>query len=264
LTQQVGSITIKYMKILLTNDDGIFAQGLSAIYRELVKIGEVFVVAPADVRSGASHSVTFSKPMVCNKVNIDDLFTGYSLHGSPADCVKLAILELHKEEDIDLVVSGINHGANAGINVYYSGTVAGAMEGGFLGIPSVSLSLSFEEPLDLEKAASYFLQVIKHLLPMNKGEVVNINLPLLSKGKPKGIKVTSQSSHGFDECYISQKNEMGQTEFLLTGKSHKNDKESSDIRSLEEGYITVTALTPDMTHKKNNEQLKEILSDFTL
>ncbi len=251
------------MKILLTNDDGIFAQGLSAIYRELIKIADVTVVAPADVRSGASHSVTFSKPMVCNKVNIDDLFTGYSLHGSPADCVKLAVLELHKEP-IDLVVSGINHGANAGINVYYSGTVAGAMEGGFLGIPSVSLSLSFEEPLDLEKAAVYFLRVIKHLLPLKKGEVVNINMPLLSKGEPKGIIVAPQSSSGFDECYICQKNEMGQTEYLLTGKSHLNDEELSDIWSLEEGYITVTALTPDMTHKRNNEKLKEKFSNFTL
>ncbi|MBN2588917.1 MAG: 5'/3'-nucleotidase SurE [Sedimentisphaerales bacterium] len=251
------------MKILLTNDDGIFAQGLSAIYRELVKIADVIVVAPADVRSGASHSVTFSKPMICNKVNIDGLFTGYSLHGSPADCVKLAVLELHKDP-IDLVVSGINHGANAGINVYYSGTVAGAMEGAFMGIPSVSLSLSFEEPLNLEKAAGYFLRVIQQLLPMKKGEVVNINIPLLSKGEPKGIMVVPQSSNGFDECYVSQKNEMGQTEFLLTGKSHLNDETPSDIRSLDEGYITVTALTPDMTHKRNTEQLKEKLSNFTI
>ncbi len=252
------------MKILLTNDDGIFAPGLSAIYRELVKIGEVIVVAPADVRSGASHSVTFSKPMICNKVNINDLFTGYSLHGSPADCVKLAVMELYGNEHIDLVVSGINHGANAGINVYYSGTVAGAMEGAFLGIPSVSLSLSFEEPLNLEKAAGYFLRVIKQLLPIKKGEMVNINVPLLSKGEPKGIRVVPQSSNGFDERYISQKNEFGQTEYLLTGKSHRNDNDPSDIRSLEDGYITVTALTPDMTHKRNNEQLKEKLNDFKL
>jgi 5'-nucleotidase len=251
------------MKILLTNDDGIFALGLSAIYRELIKIGDVIVVAPADARSGASHSVTFSKHMICNKVNINDLFTGYSLHGSPADCVKLAVMELHKEP-IDLVVSGINHGANAGINVYYSGTVAGAMEGAFLGIPSVALSLSIEEPLDLEKAAAYFSRVLKQLLPLNKGEVVNINLPLLSKGEPKGIRVVPQSSNGFDESYVSRKNELGQTEFLLTGKTHLNDEGPSDIKALDEGYITVTALTPDMTHKRNTEQLKDKLSNFTL
>ena len=104
------------MKILLTNDDGIFAPGLAAIYKELVKIGEVIVVAPSDSRSGTSHSVTFQRPLLCNKVNINDLFTGFSVQGSPADCVKLAVMQLHKEP-LDLVVSGINNGANAGINV---------------------------------------------------------------------------------------------------------------------------------------------------
>ncbi len=114
------------MKILLTNDDGIFAPGLAAIYKELVKIGDVTVVAPADSQSGASHSVTFFEPLVCNKVDINSQFTGYSVEGSPADCVKLACMQLCKEP-IDLLVAGINNGANAGINVYYSGTVAAAM-----------------------------------------------------------------------------------------------------------------------------------------
>lgn len=251
------------MKILLTNDDGIFAPGLSAIYKELVNIGDVIVVAPSDSRSGASHSVTFLRPMLCNKVNINDLFTGYSLQGSPADCVKLAAMELHKEP-LDLVVSGINNGANAGVNVYYSGTVAAAMEGAFLRIPSVALSLSFEEPMDFEKAARYCIRILQSLLPIKKGEVVNINIPHLSKGKPKGIHVVSQSSNGFDESFISQKNELGQTEFLLTGKSHRDDDVPSDIKSLEEGFVTVTALTPDMTHKRNTEYLKDRLSDFSI
>ena len=251
------------MKILLTNDDGIFAPGLAAIYKELIKIGQVFVVAPADSRSGASHSVTFLSPLLCNKVNINDLFTGYSVKGSPADCVKLAVLQLHKEP-IDLVVSGINSGANAGINVYYSGTVAAAMEGAFLQIPSVALSLSFEEPMDYEIGAKYFVKVIQKLMPMKKGEMVNINLPHLSKGKPKGIKSVPQSSNGFDEYYVRQENELGQTEFLLAGKSHLNDESPTDIGALEEGYITVTALTPDMTHESNTKKLKEKFSGFTL
>ena len=102
------------MKILLTNDDGIFAPGLAALYKELIKIGEVIVVAPSDSRSGASHSITFLEPLVCNKVEINGLFTGYSVQGSPADCVKLAVMQLHKDP-IDLLVAGINNGANAGI-----------------------------------------------------------------------------------------------------------------------------------------------------
>ncbi len=129
------------MQILLTNDDGIFAPGLAALYKELVKMGDVTVVAPADSRSGASHSITFSRPLVCNKVDINGQFTGFSIQGSPADCVKLAVMQLH-EGPIDLLVAGINNGANAGINVYYSGTVAAAMEGAFLKIPAVAMSLA--------------------------------------------------------------------------------------------------------------------------
>src|SRR4030043_2391241 len=102
------------MQILLTNDDGIFAPGLAAIYKELVKIGDVTVVAPADSRSGVSHTVTFKEPLVCNKVDINGQFTGLRVQGSPADCVKLACLQLCKEP-IDLLVGGINNGANAGI-----------------------------------------------------------------------------------------------------------------------------------------------------
>ena len=118
------------MQILLTNDDGIFAPGLAAVYKELIKLGDVLVVAPANSKSGASHSVTFNRPLVCNKVDINGLFTGYSVEGSPADCVKLAVMQLHKGP-IDLLISGINYGTNAGINIYYSGTVAAAMEGRF-------------------------------------------------------------------------------------------------------------------------------------
>ena len=154
------------MQILLTNDDGIFAPGLAAIYKELVKIGDVTVAAPTDSQSGTSHSITFHQPLVCNKIDINGQFTGYSIKGSPADCVKLAVMQLHKGP-IDLLVSGINHGANAGINVYYSGTVAAAMEGAFLEIPAVAMSLSFEEHMDFEKAAHYCIKILKQLMKAN-------------------------------------------------------------------------------------------------
>jgi 5'-nucleotidase len=245
------------MQILLTNDDGIFAPGLAALYKELVKIGDVIVAAPADSRSGASHSITFSRPLVCNKVDINGLFTGYSVQGSPADCVKLAVMQLH-EGPIDLVVSGMNQGANAGINVYYSGTVAAAMEGAFLGIPAVAMSLAFEEHSDFEKGAHYCVKILKQLMPVNKGNVININIPLLSKGEPKGIRVVPQSSKGFKEYYIRQTNEQGQTVFQLAGSHHASDGNPTDTTSLGEGYITITALAPDMTdHVKTNELMQK-------
>lgn len=251
------------MQILLTNDDGIFAPGLAAIYKELVQIGDVIVAAPAESRSGASHSVTFSRPLICNKVDIDSQFTGYSIHGSPADCVKLATMQLHKGP-IDLVVSGINNGANAGINVYYSGTVAAAMEGAFLKIPAVAMSVAWEEKVDFQVAAQYCLRILKELMPVSNNGVININIPLLSKGRPKGVRVVPQSSKGFDEYYVRQKNQQGQMEFQLTGKTHLTDEAPTDTRSLEEGYITITALTPDMTNKSKTDELKADFENFVL
>jgi 5'-nucleotidase len=251
------------MQILLTNDDGIFAPGLAAIYKELVRMGIVTVVAPADSRSGTSHSVTFSVPLVCNKVNINGQFTGYRVDGSPADCVKLAVMQLHPEP-IDLVVSGINSGANAGINVYYSGTVAAAMEGAFLQVPSVALSLSWEENMDYEQAAGYCAQVLQKLLPLKKGCVVNINIPILSKGRPKGIKVVPQSNKGFSESYVHHTDELGQTTYELTGKAHQAAEINTDTSALEEGYITITALTADMTDNSRTNRLKTQFDGFSL
>ena len=243
------------MKILLTNDDGIFAPGLAAIYRELVKIGDVTVVAPSDSRSGASHSITFLEPLVCNKVDIDGLFTGYSVQGSPADCVKLAVMQLHKEP-IDLLVAGINNGANAGINVYYSGTVAAAMEGAFLKVPAVAMSVASERKTDFEAAAAHCARILNKLMPVEIGAVINVNIPLLSRGEPKGVRVVPQSSKGFDEYYIPQKDEQGQTIFQLAGEHHLLDETPGDTTSLMEGYITITALAPDMTDHEKTRKLQ--------
>jgi 5'-nucleotidase len=245
------------MQILLTNDDGIFAPGLAAIYKELVKIGDVTVVAPAGARSGTSHSVTFYEPLVCNKVDINGQFTGYSVQGSPADCVKIACMQLCKEP-IDLVISGINSGANAGINIYYSGTVAAAMEGAFLKVPAVATSLVVDEKMDFEKAAEYCTKIIKKLLPLESGYVVNINIPQLSKGKPKGIRVVPQSTGGFHEHYITQKNEQGQTVFQLAAGLHRDEQDPTDTTSLADGFITITALAPGMTNHEKTSPLTQV------
>jgi len=245
------------MNILLTNDDGIFAPGLAAIYKELIKLGDVTVVAPMDSRSGSSHSVTVAKPLVCNKVDINGQFTGFSVQGSPADCVKLACMELHKGP-IDLLVAGINNGANVGINVYYSGTVAAAMEAAFLKIPAVAMSLAAEEQMDFEKAAAYCTQILRRLMPIKSGDVININIPLLSKGKPKGIRVVPQSTSGFHEYYTPVIYEQSQTAFQLSGGPHRSEEEPTDTTSLAEGFITVTPLIPDMTNHQKIRELQQI------
>jgi len=250
------------MRILLTNDDGIFAPGLAAIYKQLVTLGDVMVVAPADSQSGASHSITYKQPLLCNRININGLFAGYSVHGSPADCVKLAVMQL-SEHPVDILVSGINNGANAGINVFYSGTVAAAMEGAFLKIPAVAVSLAAEDQMHYERAAQYSIQILKKLMPLKSGDVININIPQLSKGPPKGLKVVPQSTGGFDEHYLNQKNDQGQTLFQLTLGPHRIEKPVTDITSLVEGFITITALNPDMTNHPKTQELAAKLQHYS-
>ena len=248
------------MKILLTNDDGIFAPGLAAIYKQLIKLGDVTVAAPDTSRSGAGHSITYRHPLVANKVDINGLFNGYSVQGSPADCVKLACMQLH-DDPIDLLVAGINNGANVGINVYYSGTVAAAMEGAFLGIPAVAMSLSVEAPGvpgDFEKAAAHCAKILKKLMPIENGCVINVNIPQLSRGEPKGVRIVPQSSTGFNESYVEKTNEQGQIVFQLTGDHHVVDGTPTDTTSLEAGYITITALAPDMTDHKKTRELRQM------
>jgi 5'-nucleotidase len=255
---QQSSIINKKMNILLTNDDGIKAPGLAAIYQELIKIGSVTVVAPAASKSGASHSITFNRPLVCEKVDVNGQFSGYSIEGSPADCVKLGAMQLC-EHEIDLLVAGINNGANAGINVYYSGTVAAAMEGVLLGIPSVAMSVAAEEQMDYATAANYCMQILKGLMPIKPGAVVNINIPLLSEGPPKGIKVVEQSNRAFEEYYVPQTDEKGRIVYQLAGGPHPFDDAPTDMVALIEGYISVTALAPDMTDYRKTKQIRKAL-----
>lgn len=245
------------MHILLTNDDGIFAPGLAAMYKKLVGLGRVSVVAPAEAKSGASHSISL-EPLMCDKVDLTGKFVGYSVSGSPADCVKLAVMAL-TEQPIDLVVSGINHGANVGINVYYSGTVAAAMEAAFFSIPSAAVSVAFEEKTDFDAAAEYGLGIIEKLLPLGAGSVININIPMLSTGEPKGVKVVGQSTSGYHEHYTTRRNERGQMVYQLGGGDHRDDEAAcTDTTALIDGFITVTALHFDMTDHEGNRRLEEI------
>jgi 5'-nucleotidase len=244
------------MRILLTNDDGIFAPGLAALYKRLVDWGDVTVVAPTGSWSGASHSITFHEPLACTKVEIDGLFTGFGVQGSPADCVKLACMQLH-DGPIDLVVAGINHGANIGINVYYSGTVAAAMEAAFLKIPSAAISVAAESDTDFDEAAEYGIAVLQKLMPLDSGDVVNINVPLLSRGRPKGVRIVPQATSGFHEYYIPRSNDRSEIVFQLAGGAHREEKAPADTTSLADGFITVTPLRPDMTDHEKTAALRE-------
>ena len=244
------------MHILLTNDDGIFAPGLAALYKQLTQLGKVTVAAPSDVRSGAGHSITLSE-ITCEYVDIMGKFAGYSVDGSPADCVKLALNELVGPKDkINLVVSGMNHGANVGINVFYSGTVAGAIEAAFYNLPAIAVSAAMDDPLDFDRAAEYALDTLRQLSKLPPGNVANLNIPQLSKGTPKGVLVVPQSTSGFEEYYHTN-HTNGQATYRLSGGAHRDDQNSfwTDTTALEAGYITVTALRKDLTDRIANELL---------
>jgi 5'-nucleotidase len=246
------------MRILLTNDDGIFAPGIAAIYKSLAKIGDVTVVAPLSVRSGASHSITL-EPVACEKIDITGKFIGYGVDGSPADCVKIAIMRLFANNPFDLVVSGINHGANVGIHLHYSGTVSAAMEGAFNGIPAIAVSSILDAKMDMDKVASCAMGVIEKLLPITKPAVFNINIPQLSGSEPKGVKIVGHSMKGFDEKYVTIKDEKGRDAFQYTsGKPHDSKDADIDTRALLDGFITITPLRLDMNNPSGQEKLENI------
>ena len=201
------------MQILLTNDDGVFAPGLRALRKELLRLGEVMVVAPAMEQSGVAHSITLLSPLVVKRVeDVDGITLGWKIEGSPADSVKLGICELLSQPP-DLIVSGINSGSNAGINVLYSGTVAAAIEGAFFKITSIAVSLELSEHFDFPHAAKNAVRVIEKILanrPPN-GSLFNVNLPAHSRGEPRrysccsygigalwrGIRATARSSRAY-------------------------------------------------------------------
>lgn len=248
---------VENMNILLTNDDGVFAPGIAAAYAELTGLGDVTVVAPADRMSGAGHSITVFEPLACEKVKIEGQFTAYAVSGSPADCVKLAIMELCPVRP-DIVVSGINNGANVGINVYYSGTVAAAIEAAFYRIPAIALSCAHEEPMNFQAAAKYCIEVINKLPVANISGVININIPRLSGGRPKGVKVVPQSTMGFEEYFVKQASDAGRDLYQLAGGNALDKDIPADTLALAAGFITVTALGFDMTDYKNMEKLHQI------
>ncbi len=247
------------MHILLTNDDGIFAPGLAAIYKRLAGLGKITVAAPSDVQSGAGHAISLSE-IRCKFVNVEGLFEGYSVDGSPADCIKLALNELVSQNDkIDMVVSGMNYGANVGINVFYSGTVAGAIEAAFYNLPAIAVSAAFDEPMDFEAAADHAFAVITQLTDLPAGRVANLNIPRLSERSPRGILVVPQSTHGFDEEYRVRTDGTDQKIYQLTGGSHRDPQDGGwiDTTALSAGYVTLTCLRQELTDSEGNRLLSQ-------
>lgn len=249
------------MRILLTNDDGIHAPGLRAMRLELQKLGEVVVVAPAGEQSAVGHSVTLLTPLIIQEVYDEQReFLGWAVEGRPADCVKLALLELLPDPP-DLVVSGLNAGSNAGINVLYSGTVAAAIEGAFYKQTSIAVSLEYTKPkpLDFPKAANYARQVIEQILARKpaQGTLFNVNIPSLEKGPIRGIRVVPQNVAPYVECFDRRVDPRGRTYFWTSGVLECPEPHpDTDVTALDESFITVTPLQFNLTHTRVLDDMK--------
>lgn len=247
------------MRILLSNDDGILAPGIAAMHRELAELGEVTVVAPDSVQSASAHAITINAPLTAVKVQVQQEFYGWAVNGRPADCVKLAIAEL-MDQPPDLVVSGINDGANVSINVLYSGTVAAAAEGALLGAPSIAVSLERGVELDFARAAMIARELIRCAVDsgLGKGQLLNINIPDLTNGPPKGVRVVTQSVQRMVDGYISREGPDGSVQYFLEGKFDRpGDKIETDLRGLVNGYVVVTPLHFDLTAREQMAQVRE-------
>ena len=232
------------MKILISNDDGIFAPGIAALVEAFSREGyEVFVCAPDSQRSAASHSLTIGRPLTVKEVDFPGAAKAYAIGGTPADCVKLGLTVLCP--DAQAVVSGVNKGYNVGTDILYSGTVAAAMEGAICGRVALAVS-QMEKREDFSKAAQLAVQMFAKLVenPLAPLSVLNVNYPACDE--IKGVQTAVMGQLHYIENYMPAEHE-GETAYVLRGEVEQNRAQSDDYEKLCQGYATVTVLHYDMT-----------------
>ncbi len=236
---------------LLTNDDGIYAPGLAALEAELRKQGDVVVVAPATEQSGVGHSITFLQPLVAKQIFDGDRLRGWAVEGSPADSVKLGIFEFCPRRP-DVVVSGLNGGLNAGINVLYSGTVAAAIEGAFFGITSIACSLEFNDHANYRRAAQIAGGIIEQILAQKGPEpqLYNLNIPTVACKRPSEVKIVPMGVSRYGEQFIKRTDPRGRSYYWATNDPPPQPEgHDTDLTALTQGFITLTPLSYNMTRQ---------------
>ena len=246
------------MKILLTNDDGIHALGLSALYHALKADYDVDIVAPESEMSAVGHAITLSTPLRVQKVYKNGSFYGFAITGTPADCVKIAVQEL-LEKTPDIIISGINLGANVGINVLYSGTVSAATEGAFLGIKSAAVSLDTRRDPDFRFAAQFSNKLIQYMMEndLEKETALNVNIPAVPSHEIKGVCFTRQGTSRMEERFERRTDPRGNVYYWLAGEHFvKNGKPNTDYVVLKENKVTITPIHYDLTCYRELERLK--------
>jgi len=244
--------------LLLTNDDGVQASGLNNLIEAVRHLGEVVVVAPHIPRSGMSSAITPSVPIRANLIKKEEDLTVYSCTGTPVDCVKLALHNLLDRKP-DILLSGINHGSNAAVCIFYSGTMGAAFEGCIVGIPSLGISLTDHSPrADFSQAVIYAKQVAEKILAngLPGGVCLNLNVPDIPE--VKGLKVCSQTKGYWAKEFMEMKDPVGRSVYWLTGEffNQEPDNTQTDEWALNQGYAALVPLRIDLTDYSFLEKIK--------
>lgn len=250
--------------ILITNDDGIAAPGIHALVQELKNHADVVVVAPDSEKSAVGHAITLSDPIRVSCFNKFGQWEGYAVSGTPSDCVKIAVGAL-LERRPDMVISGINLGSNAGINVIYSGTVSAATEGTILGIPSIAVSLTtYKDPI-FEPAARFAVKIMRIVLAkgLPKRTLLNINVPNLPEEKIAGVRITRQGMANFAETFDKRVDPRNRVYYWMDGKKEDIvDDDNVDDEAIKQGYISITPIKYDLTNYEFMESLNQWLPEI--
>jgi 5'-nucleotidase len=245
------------MKILLSNDDSVYAQGLAVLYEHLISQHQVTVIAPDRNCSGASNALSLHKPL-----RIQQLDNGFhSVNGTPSDCVHLGV-NCFLDDDPELVVSGINHGANLGDDVIYSGTVAAATEGRYMGLPAIAVSCVSRHPKHFETAALVVLSIIEKMTlnPLPSNQILNINVPDIPYAELKGIQITRQGRRHRAEGMVKTTDPYGRDIYWYGPAGAEQDAgPGTDFHAVSQGYCSVTPLSVDMTMHKSIKDLEDWL-----
>lgn len=247
-----------YMNILITNDDGIFSEGIAAIVRELSARHNVMVVSPDGERSASGHAITIRRPIRYKKEDIFEGTDAYSISGTPADCIKFGLNFLSKAP-VDLVVSGINHGRNIGTDVLYSGTVSAAMEAHINGYKAVAVSYSGREKYDFDFAARFMAGNL-HVFCSAQHGLYNINFPECPATDVRGVKITPLGKLRYTDIY--EKSTGAEEGYILVNPDFESQENvDCDLNWNRQNYITVTPIMQDLT---DHGALKNKLGGFTL
>jgi len=252
------------MRILLTNDDGILAEGLIALYEELKGDFELSIVAPETEMSAVGHAITLSNPLRVKRFKRNGTFFGYGVSGTPADCVKIGVQEILQQRP-DMILSGINLGSNVGINLLYSGTVSAATEGAFLGIPSVAISLNTKNNPDFGFPARFSRRMIQFVKEndLKEGTALNVNIPAIPEDQIKGIAVTTQDLVRHKDIYEKRNDPRGNVYYWLATETPVEDSiPDTDLMALRENRITITPISFDLTDLKEVKRLASSIFDL--